>query len=167
MLRIIIKKERLESNKMEEKYSNALKEVYIILENSENSIKEKIPKKLKEFIVKNMNQEYKPQIDFNNKNWKNSIMKETKQFLAVLYRDYIIDKTKRKLLLQEELEQEERVQNQLKEKYNAENIFPKNNIEDNLGNSKNISQQQTIEMVPSKNNIFTRLIRKLKQVVKK
>ena len=39
---------------MEDKYSKALKEVYVILENSEEKIKRKIPENFKLFVSKNM-----------------------------------------------------------------------------------------------------------------
>ena len=70
---------------MEDKYSRALKEVYVILENSEEKIKRKIPENFKLFVSKNMDKEYIPNISFNNEIWEDTIMEETQQILAIIY----------------------------------------------------------------------------------
>lgn len=110
---------------MKDNYIRALKEVYVILENSESNIKEKIPENFKNFIVKNMDNEYNPHIDFNNQNWENNILEETQQILAIIYRDYLVSKEEREILLKEESEEEKRIEKELREKYNSDNIFKK------------------------------------------
>ena len=89
---------------MEDKYSRALKEVYVILENSEEKIKRKIPENFKLFVSKNMDKEYIPNISFNNEIWEDTIMEETQQILAIIYRDYLVTKEEREKLLKEESE---------------------------------------------------------------
>lgn len=110
---------------MEDKYSKALKEVYVILENSEEKIKRKIPENFKLFVSKNMDKEYIPNINFNNEAWEDTIMEETQQILAVIYRDYLVTKEEREELLKEESEEEKRIEQELREKYNPDNIFKK------------------------------------------
>ncbi len=110
---------------MEDRYARALKEVYVILENSEEKIKRKIPENFKLFVSKNMDKEYILNINFNNEAWEDTIMEETQQILAVIYRDYLVTKEEREELLKEESEEEKRIEQELREKYNPDNIFKK------------------------------------------
>lgn len=123
---------------MEDKYSKALKEVYVILENSEEKIKRKIPENFKLFVSKNMDEEYIPNINFNNETWEDTIMEETQQILAVIYRDYLVTKEEREELLEEESEEEKRIEQELRERYNPDNIFKKHK-EKNRSNDTNTS----------------------------
>lgn len=123
---------------MEDKYSKALKEVYVILENSEEKIKRKIPENFKLFVSKNMDKEYIPNINFNNEAWEDTIMEETQQILAVIYRDYLVTKEEREELLKEESEEEKRIEQELRERYNPDNIFKKHK-EKNRSNDTNTS----------------------------
>lgn len=113
---------------MEDKYPKALKEVYVILENSEEEIKQKVPDNFKNFIMKNMQEEYNPSINFNNETWEEDIMEETQQILAIIYRDYLVSKEEREELLKEEAEEEKRIEQELREKYNPDNIFKKSTV---------------------------------------
>ncbi len=112
---------------MEDKYPKALKEVYVILENSEEEIKQKVPDNFLNFIMKNMEEEYNPSINFNNESWEEDIMEETQQILAIIYRDYLVNKEEREELLKQEAEEEKRIEQELREKYNPDNIFKKSN----------------------------------------
>lgn len=115
---------------MEDRYAKALKEVYVVLENSEESIQEKISENFKIFIIYNMDKEYDPNIDFANPHWEDTIMEETQQILAIIYRDYLVTKEEREKLLEEESEEEKRIEQELREKYNPDNIFKKNKEKD-------------------------------------
>lgn len=119
---------------MEDNYPKALKEVFVILENSELNVKEKIPKGFKTFIENNMDNEYKPNINFENSHWEDTILEETQQILAIIYRDYLVSKEEREILLKEESEEEKRIEKELREKYNTDNVFKKKekNIEKNI-----------------------------------
>lgn len=110
---------------MNDNYPKALKEVFVILNNSEKIIKESIPENFNNFILKNMDKEYTPEIDFNDLHWEDTILEETQQILAVIYRDYMVSKEEREQLLREESEEEKRIEQELREKYNPENIFKK------------------------------------------
>ena len=105
---------------MDEKYSKAFKEVYIILNKSSKEELNKIPKSFVEFIEKNMDTDYNPQINFNE-NFENSVLEETLLILALIYRDYLIPEEERKILIQEEEKQLE----ELKESYSVEKLFKK------------------------------------------
>lgn len=119
---------------MEDRYAKALKEVYVVLGNSEESIQEKISENFKIFIIYNMDKEYDPNIDFANPHWEDTIMEETQQILAVIYRDYLVTKEEREELLKEESEEEKRIEQELREKYNSDNLFKKHKNEEKINN---------------------------------
>ncbi len=105
---------------MEENYTKAFREVYMILNKCSKEEINKIPNSFLEFIEKNMDIEYKPQIKFNE-NFEKSVLEETLLILALIYRDYLISKEERQILLQDE----KRQLDELKESYNVENLFKK------------------------------------------
>ncbi len=146
---------------MEDKYSRALKEVYVILENSEEKIKRKIPENFKLFVSKNMDKEYIPNISFNNEAWEDTIMEETQQILAVIYRDYLVTKEEREKLLKEESEEEKRIEQKLREKYNPDNIFKKNKEKDK-SNDTNTSMIKIEEI-----KWYKKIISKILSIFKK
>ncbi len=106
-------------------YAKALTEVYIVLQNSDKELQNMIPEKFQKFITENMENEYVPEIDFNDENWDDHILTETQAILAMIYRDYIASKEEREQILEDELREEARIETELREKYNPDNIFKK------------------------------------------
>lgn len=123
---------------MEEKYTKAFKEVYIILNNSSKEEYDKIPKSFIELIEKNMDVNYNPEIQFNE-NFESSVLEETLLILALIYRDFLISKEERKNLI----EQEEKQLEELKERYDIEKLFKKRQQESEECVS-NIEQHLTV-----------------------
>lgn len=120
---------------MEEKYTKAFKEIYIILNRASSDELDKIPKFFIEFIENNMDVNHNPKIEFNE-NFENSVLEETLLILALIYRDYLIPKEERSILLKKEEEKLE----ELKESYNVENLFNKRK-QDSKEQRGNIEQQ--------------------------
>ena len=123
---------------MEEKYTKAFKEIYIILNRSSKKELNKIPKSFIEFIESNMDMEYNPQIEFNE-NFEKSVLEETLILLALIYRDYLISKEEREVLIQNEKKQLK----EQEESYSVENLFKKRKQESEEC-SINIQQQLTV-----------------------
>lgn len=69
-------------------YRNAFKEVYEILQNTEDALVEKIPQKFITFLQSNMNRDYKTGIDNTIAIDKQSILPETENILSLIYRNY-------------------------------------------------------------------------------
>lgn len=109
---------------MKEEYSKALFEVYVVLKNTKEEVKNKIPKKFINFIEENMDKNYRFKLKENVGLEKQDLMHETKQILALIYRDYIVTKEERKklILLEKKIRNKNKEQN--KEKYNIK--FNKN-----------------------------------------
>lgn len=123
---------------MEEKYTKAFKEIYIILNRSSKEELNKIPKSFIEFIESNMDMEYNPQIDFNE-NFEKSVLEETLILLALMYREYLISKEEREVLIQNEKKQLK----EQEESYTVENLFKKRKQESEEC-SINIEQPLTV-----------------------
>ena len=91
---------------MENDYGKIFAEVLDIINNSEKEVKAKIPEKLYQQFEKNTDKSYKVNIDYSREDWDNNISEETKEILALIYRDYIVSPEERKELIKEETELE-------------------------------------------------------------
>lgn len=111
---------------MNKEYKEMLTEVYAILKNMSDSDVSKIPIKLQEFIRDNKSAEYNFTIDENIPFLKQKLKKETIDFLALLCEKYLCE-DKEKTQLHEILKKNEiEYQQELRKKYNPENIFNNN-----------------------------------------
>lgn len=146
---------------MDSTYSQSFTEVLEILRNSEKNIVSRIPKSFIEFLNKYKDNNYKVKIDFSNENWDEQVKKETQAILALIYRDYIVSQEQRERLLAEEKEEQKIIENELRKKYNPDNLFKNNNnkIQDNTNKS--------IEMIEYKESVFKKIISKIKNIFAK
>ena len=112
---------------MKEIDRQAVAEVLEILNNNEKEITDKISDKFMRFLQENADKEYKVNIDFSNEHWDDTIKKETKVILALIYRDYLVPEEEKIRLLKEEKERLDKEEKELREKYNPDNLF-KNNV---------------------------------------
>ena len=69
-------------------YKNAFKEVYEILQNTEEELIQKVPSKFIDFLQNNMNKDYPTNINSNVTIDKQSILPETEDILSLIYRSY-------------------------------------------------------------------------------
>lgn len=114
---------------MEEFNKRAISEVIEILNHTDKEIVEKIPQKFINFLFENADNDYKPNINFYDDDWKNSVQDDTQAILALIYRDYIVSDDERKELLKEEQEDKLKREKELQEKYNPDNLFKKKTVE--------------------------------------
>ena len=77
---------------MNNKYKMALSEVNQILLHTEEEIILKIPQTFINFVKKNMDENHRIKIEEGKKLIEQNIMQETKQILALIYRDYLCSK---------------------------------------------------------------------------
>lgn len=138
---------------MKLKYRQALFEVYVILENTDEDIKNKIPKKFTDFIKENMDVNHKFVLQQGKELVNQDLLLETKQILALIYRDYICTQEERKKLLLQEKEKRIKKENQNRKKYNVDFEKAKNNKE-----NKNI---ETSLVEKSQEKWYRKLISKI------
>ena len=96
---------------------------------------------------------YKVNIDYSKEDWDNNISEETKEILALIYRDYIVSPEERKELIKEEAEFEKQKELELREKYNPDNLFKNKHKEIN----KEIEKENETAIVQYHESILTKI----------
>lgn len=140
-----------------DKYTKALAELKVILENSEDKIIEKIPKKFIIFIEDNYDRDYscniKSDIPINDQN----ILDETKYLMALVYRSYLCDESEKQEYDKILRKNEENYQKKLHEKYDID-IF--NNRKQEI----KIKENTNFPAITKKENFLKRIIIKIKNM---
>ena len=142
-------------------YEKVLREVEYILQQFPKEIQNKIPNDFRNTIVKKMDVTYIPEPYNKNKTLdEQNISEETKKILALIYRNYLVSDEERKKLITEENNIREKLENEKRKKYGAEDIF--NN---KTNNSQNINSNADADklIIKSSNNKkwYKKLIEKI------
>lgn len=147
---------------MDTVYREAFAEVLKVLNYVDKNLTNKIPNRFIDFLEENKDPNYIVKIDFTNDNWENTIKEETQAILALIYRDYIVSPEKRQELIAEETNVQQRIENEIREKYNPDNIFSKSKqeeiIEDSIVNNE-------VAMMKYKESIFKKIVNKFKNIL--
>lgn len=143
-------------------YSEAIVEVLDILDNSEDSIVEKIPKKLIEFWQKNKSTTYKPNLDHSKSLKEMELKSKTKSLITMIYLNYLCDASEKDKIKSILKKNEEEYQQELKEIYNTDNIFKKDVLEDVV--KENVSESN-VQIAEYKDTMFKRIINKIKSIL--
>lgn len=133
-------------------YKNAFKEVYVILENTDETLLSKIPNKFIDFLKTHMNSNYKTNIKNNIRIDKQPLLKETEAILALLYRSYWAS------------DEEKKSFSKVKKKEN--NFKDINDIFEKRKNINAVTIDHDLMVVP-KENFINKLIQKIKSIFKK
>ncbi len=141
---------------MKEINKRAFNEMIEILKYSKEEVTNKIPEKFRIFLEANKEDTYEANINFNIKNWEETLLDDTKVLMGLVYRDYIVSEEERKKLLLEE-------ENDYQEKYSYDNIFKKKSEENN--NLNNMINLQLVEIKES--GWLKKLINKIFKIFKK
>ena len=80
--------------------------------------------------------------------------------LGIIYRDYLCNDEERINLIHQEKRELEEIETEKREKYNLDNIFKKNNINEN---DKGKSTKTEVSIVEYKESIIKRIIIKIKK----
>lgn len=145
-------------------YNKAFSEVRFILKNTEEELINKIPKSFKTFIEENYDPDYKvPEINVNKKLDKQGLLEETIVILALIYRNYWCDETEREQYDEIIKKNEIKLQREIREKYNPDNIF-KSNIKEDIDseNGKVLEVQQSLAI--HQKSIWKRIWIKIKNI---
>lgn len=140
-----------------ENFPNAYREVYIILNYVEEELLNKIPKDFIDMLENKMNREYEykynEKLDFEEQ----EILQETKVVFAYIFLNYWSTKDENNLIMKK-FRQDIMLNEKNKPQYNQEELF-KNKKEKTIEETK---EKQMIEY--KKENIFTRILRKIKNI---
>lgn len=147
---------------MKEVYREAFSEVEQIIKLMPENLSNKIPQRFKNIISSEKSKTYNPKIQepFEECN----IMEETTIILAVIYRDFLCDEQEKERLKLRDLEKIKQYEEELKEKYNPDNLFK--NKRTYIQEESNSDQNMALIEVKEKNflqkifdkirNLFTR-----------
>lgn len=110
---------------MDKKFNQACAEALVVINNSENSIKEKIPDEFVEYLEKQKDKSYTPSINFDDPDWEDKLLEETLMIMGYIYREYIVSPEKKQEILQVEREEMSKLEQAKREKYNPDKLFEK------------------------------------------
>lgn len=141
----------------------AFSEVYEIFKLMPQELLNKIPQKFYEIIKEERDKEYLPNIKEPIENQK--LKDETIILLGLIYRDFLCSQDEKKRLQEKDardLKEAERIlEEELREKYNPDNIFKKNREEIEPSN------EETAMIEYKEQSFLKRLFEKIKSLFKK
>ncbi len=144
-------------------YSNALYQINEILKYMAPNLKARIPKKFISYFENNKSQEYNWTIDKSLPLEKQDLLPTTKEILTVLYKDFICDDMERVKLEKTLNSNELKYQEELRKKYNPDNIF-----EDRQKNTEYAKiQTKDTKIVTYKESFLSKIISRIKLIFHK
>lgn len=102
-------------------------EAYDIILHMDKELLKKIPEKFIKFVEKNKAEDYKTNIDYSKSINQQELQKGTRVILSIIYRDYLCSSEKKKELMQNDKDELKRIEQELREKYNPDNLFKRKN----------------------------------------
>lgn len=149
---------------MKNEYRKSLYEVYVVLEHTNEEIKNRIPEKFIEFIKENMDKSHEFYLKENIRLEKQDLMIEAKQILALIYRDYICSKDEREKLILKEKEKQNKIEEKNEEKYNINFKKNVNNKKYSIEKINNTKEKSLIKV--EKEKWYKKLIEKMFKILK-
>ena len=148
--------------KTKDKVSCAYKEIYEILKIFPKELVDRIPKYKLDYIKQNMDESYEYNITKETFDGK-TMLDETAAILAILFRDYLSTVKQKNKIINYHNTQREKIVNEIKEKYDPENVFKQRRIEQEKIDEK----KENLSVVEYKENIFKKLFNKIKEIFKR
>ncbi len=143
--------------------SKTCSEIYYIL--TELKQFNKLPQEKQKYIVKNKDNNYKFKFNKNIPLQFQVKSKETRIVLSYLFLKYINkDEKLKKFALNNYKNNEQSYQEELQKKYNYDNLFKNRQISNAMKEENTENEEALIEI---KDNIITRIIKKIRSVFKK
>lgn len=140
------------------KLSRGITETLEILKHMDEMYTKKLPKSFIDFLQSNKDISYNPKFDCVQ---INDISRETKVLLGIMYLKYWSNEFQQKNFLHTLYQNQKKSQEELNKKYDLEKLFKKNRI---YIESK---EQENLHMIQYKENIFKKIIFKIKMFFKK
>lgn len=139
-------------------YMNSLYQISEILKYITPTLKARIPKKIISYIESNKSKDYSWKIDKTLPLEKQELLPTTKELITVLYKDYMCDDIARAKLNKVLNENQIKYENEVREKYNPDNIFK----ERNKSYETNKRTIENNEIVSYKESFLSKIINKIK-----
>lgn len=130
---------------MEKKYQEAFSEVDEILKIMPIDLLSKIPAQFRQIISENKAKDYK--IEINEPLEEEKLKEETVVILGLIYRDFLASPEEREELQLKDAEALKRIEQEMQEQYDVENIFKKRKSNSNTSTDE-ISTDLTVYKEP-------------------
>ena len=142
-------------------YSEAAVEVLDILKHTRESDVEKIPKKFIKFLEENSSKTYNPNLDHTKAIKEMGLKQKTQDILGVIYLKYWADEQGKEKFRAKIMENDRKHQEELREKYNADNLFKQKTKEE----IKSVEEMQL--QVVGKETFIQKIINKIKSILRR
>lgn len=142
-----------------ENYANAFSEVLEILFCIPESAYKKVPNKLIKLLEQNHNPNHHFYYEADKTLDEQNVLIETKEIIALIYRDYWADNEKKHKILEKEKHELKIIEKERNEKYSYDNLFKKNITEISSQRLKN----QKGELIVVKESFFSKIFKKIKE----
>jgi len=140
-------------------------EVDIILEQMEEEYVNKVPSELRKLFKEQKRKDYLPEIKANVPLAEQNLMRKTIAILAMLNLNYwCVDEKEKQDLIQMYAENDRKREDELREKYNPDNLFKKKDIEVEE-TTDSTESKELIEY--KKENFFKMILRKIFSIFRK
>ncbi len=141
-------------------YAKAYAEIDVIIENALTDLIDQIPKSFIKFIKDNKQNDYSFRYDNSKPLHEQNMMDETRTILTIIYRDFLCSQEERKEINDILVENDNKYNQELEEKYNTDLLFKGNKKENN------ISTFQQLVIYDENKNIFHKLKKFLDKIFK-
>lgn len=145
-------------------YAKAYTEVLEILKYLPSEEYERIPKEKIDFYRNNKDNSYNCTFDSTKSLNEQKISREARAIIVSIFRDFFCTPTQREKLQKILLNNEQKYQEELRKKYNPDNIFRKKKETTQI--EENIVKHETA-MIEYKKSIFKKIIDKIKRIFHK
>ena len=150
---------------MEDSLSKAYAEVLLILTYMEQKYIDMIPKKLLELFNEEKDKNYQPNINPNISLAEQNLQRKTLALLAMLNLNYWCkDENEKKELLKMYSENDKKIEAEMRERYNPDNLFKKR---EKVEQNNDIKQEKTELIEYKEKNIFRKILDRIMQFLKK
>ena len=144
-------------------YANAMAETLYYLKGIRQEDIDKIPKKFMEFLEENASKDYECNFDYTKPLKELNLRDETKGIIGAICLNFLCSSDEQKKMLLDKLKiNEQNYQEELREKYNPDNIFKNDKTEI----AKPVPNEMALKPV-EKQSILERIFSKIKSVFKK
>lgn len=150
---------------IDETYRNSFKEIYDILQNTEDELVSKIPINFIDFIKSNMNSNYKTTINLYIDIDKQPLSQQTTALLALIYRSYWATNTEKQEFAIKDKNEFIEKEKRKKEEYKGKDIYNIFAETDNINVNKTSVNNDLV--VIKEKNFIKKLFNKILSIFKK
>ena len=148
----------------ENEVKKALVEVKAIIERLSNEYYQKIPNNIKSYIEESKDKDYIWVYNEEKELQEQSLNEYTLAILAYINTEYLLNDEQKELMNSLYEKNDKKIENELREKYNPDEIFKKKEQQEIQSESIEENSNSTYQMVEYKENIFNKILNFIKGI---